>query len=99
MFEVIIYVRSDNIRKKKNSANILGRRFSQDTATTRVVFVTHSDAPLSYRFSLFGNTATSITAMASIIGNTFLFCNFVVFAVEPVQHEYVEVFHAAGGQL
>ncbi len=69
----------DNIRKKKNSANILGRRFSQDTATTRVVFVTHSDAPLSYRFSLFGNTATSITAMASIIGNTFLFCSQALF--------------------
>ena len=27
------------------------------------------------------------------------FCNFVVFAVEPVQHEYVEVFHAAAFQL
>ncbi len=69
----------DTIKKKKSSSNILGRRFSRNNAETRVVFVTHSDAPLSFRIPLFGNMAADITIFGSIIGNTLLFCSQALF--------------------
>ena len=69
----------DIIKPKKSSTNILGRRFPQGTAQTRVVFVTHSDAPLTIRSFLFGNMATYILSLCSLLGNTLLFCSQIVF--------------------
>lgn len=69
----------DVIKPSKKSRNILGRRFPQGSARQRVVFVTHSDAPLSIRSFLFGNMATSIIAVCSLVGNTVLFCSQALF--------------------
>ena len=69
----------DAIQPKKNSSNILGRRFPQGNAQTRVVFVTHPDAPLSLRTFIFGNMATYIISVCSLVGNTVLFCSQALF--------------------
>ncbi len=69
----------DIIKPRKSSSNIIGRRFPQGSAQQRVVFVTHSDAPLSVRSFLFGNMATQIIAVCSLVGNTLLFCSQALF--------------------
>lgn len=69
----------DIVKPKKSSANVLGRRFPQGSAQQRVVFVTHSDSPLSVRSFLFGNMATQIVAVCALIGNTLLFCSQALF--------------------
>ncbi len=69
----------DILKPRKNSVNILGRRFSQGSAQQRVVLVTHSDAPLSVRSFLFGNMAINIIAVCSLVGNTILFCSQALF--------------------
>ena len=69
----------DVIKPRKNSANILGRRFPQGIAQQRVVFVAHTDAPLSIRSFLFGNMATYIVSICSLVGNTLLFCSQALF--------------------
>lgn len=82
----------DIIRPQKRSTNILGRRFPQGSTQARVVFVTHSDAPLSIRSFIFGNMATYILSLCSILGNTVLFCSQLIFlfAGAPINSSFFE---------
>lgn len=86
----------DVIRPRRSSTNILGRRFPQGTAQSRVVFVTHSDAPLSNRSFLFGNMATYIVSLCSLAGNTVLFCSqlFFLFSGAPIADTRFEILRA-----
>lgn len=69
----------DIIKPRKNSSNILGRRFPRGTAQSRVVLVAHPDAPLTFRTFIFGNMAAYIISLCSIAGNTLLFCGQALF--------------------
>jgi hypothetical protein len=83
----------DIIKPRKNSANILGRRFPQGIAQQRVVFVAHTDAPLSIRSFLFGNMATYIVSICSLVGNTLLFCSQALFLFNgaPIDEPFFRV--------
>jgi hypothetical protein len=69
----------DIIKPKRSSTNILGRRLPQGSVQSRVVFVTRSDSPLSFRSFIFGNMAPAIISLCSVVGNTLLFCAQIAF--------------------
>lgn len=77
----------DFIKPKKNSSNVLGRRFAQSNAQARVVIVTHSDSPLSFRSFIFGSAITNVIGLCAVTGNTILFCSqaLFLFSGAPIQ--------------
>lgn len=87
----------DAIKPKRSSRNILGRRFPRGSAQARVVFVTHSDAPLSFRSFVFGNMAPAIISLCSVVGNTILFCSQLAFLFSgaPIADSKFEILRIA----
>ncbi len=69
----------DKIVPKKMSENILGTRFPHGTPNRRVCIVTHTDAPLTLRSFVFGNSASYILSLCSVFGNTVLFISNLIF--------------------
>jgi len=77
--------RLDFVKAKKKSANLLGRRYARGEAQTRVVIVSHLDAPQSVRGPFFDNRVPFILSIVTISGNTLLFCSqlFYLFSGAP----------------
>ncbi len=86
----------DKLAPKKTSANILGRRFPHATANRRICIVTHTDAPLTLRSFILGNSATYILSLCSVIGNTLLFLSNLAFLFcgAPIDSDFFSVMRA-----
>ncbi len=63
----------DIFSKRKRSANISGTRYAKGMREMRVVLTSNMDSPIALRGFLFGNRATFILSLVSVVGNTFLF--------------------------
>lgn len=72
-------VKLDFLKPKKKSGNLLGRRYARGEAQTRVVIVSHLDSPQSVRGPFFDNRVPFILSIATITGNTLLFCSQLLF--------------------